>query len=318
MMDILFSSSVWGAAVRVATPLLLMAFGCLLCARAGITNLAIDGFMTVGCFISVACVNITGGNVWLGMLGAVIGTAIYSAIFALAVVKFKANHIISSIAMNLLSGGLTSFLMAAVFRTQGLYRLTNIKKIPSVRIPLLSKVPILNVFINGQSIIVLLAIIMVFVMRFILKRTEYGLKVIALGQSEGAAVSAGIFAARIRWSVILLSGAFCGLAGSYLATAILSEFSEGMVAGRGFTAYTAVIFGASNPFLVALVALLFGFAEAIGIQVGLSGTSIPTSIISMLPYGIALFALLASSCIRKGNENGGLRFLVLKKEKKAQ
>ena len=85
-MEILFNAGVWAAAVRVATPLLLAAFGCLLCAKAGITNLAIDGFITVGCFISVAVVNLCGGNVWVGMLGAMVGTALYSSIFGLAVV----------------------------------------------------------------------------------------------------------------------------------------------------------------------------------------------------------------------------------------
>lgn len=108
-MEMLFNASVWAAAVRVATPLLLAAFGCLLCDKAGITNLAIDGFITVGCFICVAVTDQCGGNVWLGMLGAVAGTALYSAIFGLAVVRFRANHIIASIAMNLLSGGSPPF-----------------------------------------------------------------------------------------------------------------------------------------------------------------------------------------------------------------
>lgn len=88
-MEMLFNASVWAAAVRVATPLLLAAFGCLLCDKAGITNLAIDGFITVGCFICVAVTDQCGGNVWLGMLGAVAGTALYSAIFGLAVVRFR-------------------------------------------------------------------------------------------------------------------------------------------------------------------------------------------------------------------------------------
>jgi simple sugar transport system permease protein len=285
-----------------------MAFGCLLCEKAGITNLAIDGFMTVGCFVSVACVRLFGGSVWLGMLGAIIGTALYSALFGLVVVQFKANNIIASIAMNLLSTGLTTFLMMAVFDTQGLFRLANFKKLAPFRLSFLDNVPVLNAFINNQSVVVLFTIVMIFVMRYIINRTEYGLKVTALGQSEGAALSAGISAARVRWSVILLSGAFCGLAGAYLSTSILSEFSEGMVAGRGFTAYTAVVFGASNPIGVALVTLLFGCADAVGIQVALAGTGIPSSIVSMLPYIVALITLIISSMISRLRENGKLLF----------
>lgn len=303
-MEILLNESVWAAAVRVATPLLLAALGCLLCSKAGIVNLAIDGFITVGCFVSVAVVDRCGGNVWLGMLGAMIGTMLYSGIFALMVVKFKANQIISSIAMNLLSGGLTTFLMAAVFNTQGLYRLTNIKKLNPFHLDILNHVPILNVLINDQSVVVLFTIALIFVVRFVLRRTEYGLHINALGQSEGAALSAGIKPARVRWSVVLLSGMFCGLAGAYLSTTIVSEFSKDMVAGRGFTAYTAVVFGANRPIGVALVTLLFGFAEAMGTQVELLGTNIHASIISMLPYVLALIVLTISSLSGKVRQNG--------------
>lgn len=312
-MEIFFSAGVWSSAVRVATPLLLAAFGCLLCAKAGITNLAIDGFITVGCFISVACVNLFNGNVWLGMLGGIIGTMLYSCIFALVVVKFKANNIIASIAMNMLSVGLTSFLMVAVFDTQGLFRLKNINKIPPVSFKFLEKIPVLNIFFYNQSVIVVFTVIMIFLMNYMLKRTEYGLKVTALGQSEGAARSAGISQSKIRWSVILLSGAFCGLAGAYLSTTILSEFSEGMVAGRGFTAYTAVVFGANNPIWVAVVTLLFGFADALGIQFGLMGTGIPISIISMIPYIMALSVLIISSVAAK-IKAGGIPKLNLSKK----
>ena len=206
--------------------------------------------------------------------------------------------------MNLLSGGLTSFLMAAVFDTQGLFRLSNIRKLQPFSLELFDKIPIVNVLINNQSVIVHLTILMVIVMSFVLRRTEYGLNITALGQSEGAARSAGVEPKRVCWSVILLSGAFCGLAGSYLSTTILSEFSEGMVAGRGFTAYTAVVFGGSNPVWVALVTLLFGFADAVGIQVELMGTGIPTSIVSMLPYILALVVLVISSVTAKRREDG--------------
>lgn len=100
--------------------------------------------------------------------------------------------------MNLLSGGLTTFLMAAVFNTQGLYRLSNIQKLPLFHLDFLDGIPFVNAFLNNQSYVVLLTIALIFVMRFLLRRTEYGLKVTALGQSEGAAKSAGISPARIR------------------------------------------------------------------------------------------------------------------------
>lgn len=317
-MNMLLNASVWASAVRGATPILLTAFGCLLCAKAGITNLAINGFITVGCFISVAVVNFSGGNVWLGMLGAVIGTALYSMIFGLSVIKFKSNHIITSIAMNLLSTGITEFLMAPVFKSQGLFRLRNIRKIPPVHFDFLNHVPVLNAFINDQSIVVIITIIFIFVLRFILKRTSYGLNVIAIGQSPGAAQSAGIKSDRVKWSVVLLSGAFCGLAGAYLSTIILSEFSVGMVAGRGFTAYTAVVFGAYHPVGVALASLLFGFADAISIQIELSMPGIATSLVSMIPYILAMVVLTASALTDRMRRTGWLETRKARRKLKSQ
>lgn len=303
-MSILLDVSVWASAVRGATPILLAAFGCLLCAKAGITNLAIDGFITVGCFTSIAIVNITNGNVWLGMLGGMIGAGIYSLIFGLSVIKFKSNHIIASIAMNLLSAGITEFLMAPIFKAQGLYRPANIKKIAPFHINFLEHVPVLNVLFNNQSIVVLITICFIFVLRFVFKRTTYGLDVTAIGQSIEAAESAGIQSNRVKWSVVFFSGVFCGLAGAYLSTIILSEFSVGMVAGRGFTAYTAVVFGAYNPIGVALASLLFGFADAASIQIELLKPGVATSLISMIPYVLAMTVLTISALFDKTRKTG--------------
>jgi simple sugar transport system permease protein len=102
--------------------------------------------------------------------------------------------------------------------------------------------------------------------------------------------------------VILISGLFCGLAGAYLSSVILSEFSMNMVQGRGFTAYTAVIFGNTNSILVWLVTLLFGWAEAIGVQIELAGMGIPSSVIKMFPYVLAIVVLMISSVTAKNKK----------------
>jgi len=292
------SVSVWSAAVRMATPILLAALGCLICSKAGVTNLAIDGFMTIGCFISIVAIDQVSGSVWIAILFAIIGTSLYSLLFGFAVIKLKANEIISSIAMNMLSVGLTTFLMSSVFRTQGLYRPPNIIKIQPVNIVALQKIPIINALFNNQNIIVYVVLLLVFLMQFIFRRTRYGLHVTALGESREAAHSAGLSTNRIMWSVVVISGALCGLAGAFISTITLSEFSVGMVAGRGFTAFTAAVFGALNPILVAIVSLMFGYADSVGIQLGLLDVGIPASIISMFPYVLALIVLLLSSLIR--------------------
>lgn len=272
--------------LNIVTPILLAALGCLLCARAGITNLAIDGFITVGCFISIAVVNITGGNVWLGILGGMIGTGVYSLIFGLSVIKFKSNHIITSIAMNLLSTGITEFLMAPVFKAQGLFRPSNIKKIHPIHFDFLENIPVLNVLVNDQSIVVLITIGLVLALWFVLKKTGYGLNVISVGQSLGAAQSAGVKPDRVRWSVVVLSGILCGLAGAY------------------------------HPVGIALASLLFGFAEAFSIQIELLKPGIATSLVSMIPYILALAVLTISALWDKVRRSGWMETVKLRRQMK--
>ncbi|MDD2981275.1 MAG: hypothetical protein PHN80_15085, partial [Hespellia sp.] len=177
-------------------------------------------------------------------------------------------------------------------------------------------IPVLNVLVNDQSIIVLITLLFIFVLWFVLKKTSYGLNVIAIGQSVGAAQSAGINSNRVKWSVVMLSGAFCGLAGSYLSTVILSEFSVGMVSGRGFTAYTSVVFGAFHPVGAALASLLFGFADAMSIQIELLKPGIATSLVSMIPYILAMVVLTISALSGKIRKSGWLD--VRREQKKLQ
>lgn len=303
-MDILFSSSVLASMLRIATPLILAALGCLLCQRAGIFNLAIEGFMLMGAFTGVAVVIFCNGNVWLGMLGAMISGVIISALFALAIVRFNANHIISGIAINMLCLGLTSYFLRTIFHVQGSVRAVNIEKLTPVNIPFLDNIPVVGDALNGQSILTYVAIVLVIFINVFLFKSKWGLNIRAVGESEEASKTAGINTTRVKWGVILFSGLLCGLAGAYLSTTIVSEFSENMIQGRGFNAFTAVVFGNAHPIAVALVTLLFGFADAVGIQIELLGTGIPPSVVKMFPFVLAIVALAVSSATTKYKKEG--------------
>lgn len=293
-MSITVISDTLASMIRIATPLMLMALGGLLCQRAGVFNIALEGFSLIGAFAAIAFVQISGGSIWIGMLGAIIVGALYSAIFALFVNRFKANNIIASIAMNMLATGLTSYLLRALFDVQGRIAPEKIDKLKMIQIPIIKDIPILNC-LSGQSIVTYFAIIMVVVIYIILFKTRTGLNICAVGESVDAAMTAGVKPTLVRWKVILLSGAFCGLAGAYLSTTIVSQFSEDMVQGRGFNAFTALVFGNAHPILTALVTLLFGLADAIGIRIELSSLSMSPSIIKMFPFVLAIVALAISS-----------------------
>lgn len=297
-MSIAVISDTLASMIRMATPLMLMALGGLLCQRAGVFNIALEGFSLVGAFAAIAVVQFSGGSVWAGLLGAIVVGALYSSLYALFVTKFKANNIIASIAMNMLGVGLTSYLLRAIFEVQGAYSPDKINKLSMINIPVLKDIPILNC-LSGQSIVTYFAIIMIAVVYIVLFKTKFGLAICAVGESEVAAKTAGIKPNLIKWQVVLMSGAFCGLAGAYLSTISVSQFSEDMIQGRGFNAFTAFVFGGAHPIFASLVTLLFGLADAIGIRIELLGMDISPSVIKMFPFLFAIIALMISSYTTK-------------------
>lgn len=245
-MSLAVISDTMASMIRMATPLMLMALGGLLCQRAGVFNIALEGFSLVGAFAAIAVVQFTGGSVWAGLIGAMIAGVVYSSLYALFVTKFKADYIIASIAMNMLGLGLTSYLLRTMFDVQGAYSPDTIHKLSMINIPVIKDIPILNC-LSGQSIVTYIAIALIVVIYIMLFKTKMGLSICAVGESELAAKTAGIKPNVIRWEVILISGALCGLAGAYLSTISVSQFSENMIQGRGFNAFTAFVFGGAHP-----------------------------------------------------------------------
>lgn len=305
-MDIFLNPGTWAAMLRIATPLLLAAMGGLICQRAGIFNIALEGFMLMGAFAGIVAVHFSFGNVWVGFLGAMTAGALVSFIFALASVKFKADQIIAGIAINMLCLGLTSYLMRAMFGVQGAFRPQALERLAPVTIPGISSIPFIGQIISGQSIVTYVALILVLVVWFVINKTAFGLNVSSVGESEDAARTSGIKPDKVRWSVIGISGALCGLAGSHLSLVTVAQFSENMVQGRGFTAFTAVVFGNASPSATGLVALLFGLADAVGLRIEILGLPVPPSIVQMFPYALALLALIISSYIVKLRKQGRL------------
>lgn len=289
--------------IRITTPILLMAMGGMICERANVFNIALEGMALIGAFFAVAFVQFSGGSVWVGLLGAMIAGMVYSAIFAFFITKLKANHIITSIALNTLASGLTQFLLRAMFGVQGTYTPSVIHKLNNIEIPGLNKIPILSA-LSGQSIVTYAAILLVIGLIIFLYKTKPGLHLWSVGESEDAARTAGVNPVLTKWKAVLFSGAVCGLGGAYLSIISVSSFTKDMVAGRGFTAFTAYTFGGAVPLGSALASLLFGFAEAVGIRIELIGSSIPSSVVDMFPYVVALIALAYSSYMKKRRMTG--------------
>lgn len=283
------------ASFRIATPILLAAIGGLLCFRAGVFNIGLEGLMLVGSFAGVAGVILGGGNVYVGFLVAILAGMLMAGLFAFASVKLHANEIVVSLAINMLALGLTSFLLRAIFDTTGALRPQTIHKLAEIELPLIGGL------IGKQSIVTYIAIVAVLIVRFIMRRTHLGIEIQSVGEAPETAQTCGIKAKRIKVAMLLLSGALCGLAGAYLSTVVVSEFTENMVSGRGFTAFTAVAFGNSNPIVTFLVSLLLGFAEAASIRLEIQNIGLSPSIVKMFPYLLALLVYTLGTAIRNAH-----------------
>ena len=294
-MDMFLNAGLWVSMLRTATPIALAAMGGALCQKAGVFNIALEGHMLVGAFAGISVVHYAGGNVSIGLLGAMLFCVLYSAIYGTALIRFKANHIIASIAMNIMALGLTSYLLRAIFRVQGSVRPAQISKLAPIRLPLIDDIPFLGEIISRQNILTYFMVVVVILTHILLNKTRAGLNICSAGESEDAAETAGVNPDAERWRVILICGGLCGLAGAYLSTNIVSQFSENMVQGRGFSAFTAVAFSDANPISAFLVSLLFGLASAISIRLELMGTAISPSIIEMFPFVLAIAALALNS-----------------------
>ncbi len=298
-MNQILSINILSSMLRISTPVTLAAMGGLLCQKAGVFNIALDGMMLIGAFFGIVGVHFSGGNIWVGYLLAMASAMLVSLLYGTVGIKLKANLVYTGLAINMLSLGLTSFVLNAFFDMAGSLRPAAIHTVPKLVIPVLCDIPVLSQLFNGQDMMVYVAFALVLVMWVVISKTRFGLAVASVGEHPDAARTSGIHPDRIQMITILISGALCGLAGAHLSCDIVSEFSENMVQGRGFTAFTVVAFGNANPFLTFLASLLFGAASALGTRIDIAAIGIPSSLINTFPYLMCIVALVCSSSISR-------------------
>lgn len=298
-MNEIFNINILSSMLRISTPVTLAAMGGLLCQKAGVFNIALDGMMLIGAFFGIVGVHFSGGNIWIGYLLAMTASVLVSLLYGTVGVKLKANLVYTGLAINMLSLGLTSFILNAFFDMAGSLRPASIHTLPKLVIPVICDIPILSQLFSGQDIMVYVAFVLVFIMWIVITKTRFGLAVASVGEHPDAARTSGIHPDRIQMITIVISGALCGLAGAHLSCDIVSEFSENMVQGRGFTAFTVVAFGNANPFLTFMASLLFGATSALGTRIDIAAIGIPSSLINTFPYIMCIVALVCSSSISK-------------------
>ena len=274
--------------LRTATPILLTALGLILMERSGIVDIGAEGKMLIGALAGAAG-SYYFGSAWAGLFLAMFSAGLVGLLFAYLVVTLKASQIVVGAAINIFGLGITSTFARIVFGLNVAPPAIDTFKI--IKIPVLSSIPLLGPSIFNQSVIVYLTLILVPLIYFFLYRTALGLKIRAVGEHPKAADTLGVNVFKIRYGTIIVGSMLAGAAGAFLSLALLSFFVEGMVAGRGFIALAAVIFGKWNPFGVLGASLLFGAGNAIQLKLAVLGTDIPYQIFLMIPYLLTVAAL---------------------------
>ncbi len=272
--------------LRMATPLGLAALGAVYSERAGVINLGLEGLMLGGAFFGILGSYLT-GNAWLGVLLAALAGGIMALLFALVTLRYKANHVVAGVALNLLGLGFTTVLLVAVWGNRG--KSPDVAGIYPIYIPYLSDLPIVGELIFRQSPFFYLLIILMILSWLFFYRTKWGLRLRAIGENPAAVDSLGIPVFTYKYLAVIAGGMLAALGGAYLSLGELSMFARNMVSGRGYIALAANILGNWNPIGVVLASFLFGLANAIEMNLQLYGW--PTQFVQMIPYVVTMFVL---------------------------
>ena len=278
-----------------ATPILLSALGGSLTYYAGIFNIAMEGMMLNGAFFAV--IGSYYFHSWvMGILFAIVGAILMALVFILFSVVLKMDEFITGIGLNLFALGLTTYLLQQVFHVRGMFSNPEIVPVPALTIPLVKDIPILGSILSGQNLLIYLTVIAVFAVRYLVFKTRFGLRLRAAGYNRTCLDTSGVSANRIRiWSLILCA-VLCGLAGAFLSLGVVTGFTKNMSAGKGWISLAAVILVSGNPSGVALISLLFGFTDGLGLFMQ---KSLPSQFTSMVPYVATLVALFFYSIKKK-------------------
>jgi simple sugar transport system permease protein len=275
------------SAIRLATPYLFAAIGEAFAQTSGVVNLGVDGIMLVGAFAAFY-VTLTTGNVWLGVLAAMVVGLLMGLLMSVISVTLKAEQGISGIGLYMFGLGLSSLLFKVLVGT-----VQTVEGFQPLKIPFLSDIPIIGEIFFQHSLPVYAAFLLVPLAWWFLDKTTWGLKIKSVGQNPAAADSLGVNVDQVRYFSVCVGGVLAGLAGASLSIALVNLFQENLTAGLGFIAVALVYFGGWRPVGILAGALLFSTVNAFQLWMQVLGVKIPSDVAIMLPYLLTIAALVA-------------------------
>lgn len=272
----------------LAVPLVFGALAGTICERSGIINIAIEGQLLAGAFLAALVASMV-GNAYVGLIAAPIAGALVGLLLAIFSTRYWVNQIVVGVVLNMLVIGLTSFFFSTVMKDNP--ALNQSMGMSKIGIPLLESIPVLGPVLFRQNMLVYIMYAVVIVAQIMLFRSRWGLRVRAVGEHPKAADTVGIKVNRTRVRNTMLGGAIAGLGGAFFTVASGLAFGKEMTAGKGYIALAAMILGRWSPRGALAAALLFGFADALRVQLGIIGSDIPSQFLAMTPYLATIFAV---------------------------
>ncbi len=275
-----------GVTLLYSTPMVFGALGGVLSERSGVVNIGIEGMMTFGAFAGAAA-GYYSGNPWVGVLCAAAAGGILALLHAVAAISCQADQTISGVAINLLGPALAVFFCRQAFDGATMsYPVEN-------KLPKMMGSGVEGMMANlNVDVMVLVALLFAVAMWFVLYRTKWGLRVLAVGENPAAADTLGINVYKIRYACVILSGILAGIGGATVTLGIVAQFTQTSIAGQGFIALAAVIFGKWKPLGAYKACLIFGFSQALTVVLGGGALAVPTEILAMLPYVLTIIILI--------------------------
>lgn len=274
--------------VSAATPIAFGALSGVMCERVAVINIGIEGMLLMGAFVGALVGTLA--NPWLGVVAATLSGGLLGLALAVLTVRYRVDHIIAGVVINIFALGFTSFVSAQVLvrnpagtNSPGVFG--------RIAVPLLSDIPVIGPIFFRQNVFVYALLVLVITMTFGLFRTKWGLRARAVGEHPKAADTLGVNVYGMRYLNVFMGGLIAGFGGAYFTLGSVGAFNENMTAGRGFIGLAAMIFGRWHPVGAISAALVFGFADALQVKLAILDTGIPSEFLLMAPYLITIIVV---------------------------
>lgn len=291
--EILFTASFWVAAIRIASPLIFATMGELICERAGVLNLGIEGIMVAGAFAGWLAVY-SGAGLWTGVAVAALAGAAFGLLHGTLTVPLGLSQHVVGIGITLLATSLTYFTYRIVLpEVTSPPRIVPFDQVP---IPLLSDIPVIGPALFNQTPLTYLAFICVAVTAWLLYRTPMGLALRAAGENPAAVEAQGISVTAVRMGAVIAGSALMAVGGAFLTMSAFNSFFFEMINGRGWICIALVVFGSWRPGKALLGAVLFAAFDAYQIRLQqIAGGVLPYQLFLMMPFVLSILALIVMS-----------------------